>query len=140
AWINGLASLLYPWHRLLKGVPASDVLVASINNAGMMALMILVAGALYTWLGGDVPLTQLNATNLLLLLGLVLTMQLLNDLGMLAALKLTGGNPAVFFNLFSVGLELGSAATAVLVALVFNLMDTPSLILLLAVLTLGMLA
>jgi len=140
AWINGLASLLYPWHRLLKGVSASDVLVASVNNAGMMALMILISGSLYTSLGGDVPLLALTPRNVLLLLLLVATMQLLNDLGMLGALRATGGRPEKFFNLFSVGVELGSAATAVLVALVFNVMDMQALVLLLGVLTLGMLA
>ncbi len=140
AWINGLASLLYPWHRLFKGVSASDVLVASINNSGMMALMILISGTIYTVLGGDVPLLALTPKNLLLLFVLVGTMQLLNDLAMLGALRATGGSPKNFFNLFSVGLELGSAATAVLVALVFNAMDMPTLVLLLGVLTLGMLA
>lgn len=140
AWINGLASLLYPWHRLLKGVPASDVLVASVNNAGMMALMILISGALYTSLGGEVPLLELTPQNLLLLLVLVVTMQLLNDLGMLGALRATGASPDKFFNVFSVGLELGSAAAAVLVAVVFNAMNTATLGLLLGVLTLGMLA
>src|SRR5690606_28925094 len=140
AWINGLASLLYPWHRLFKGVSASDVLVASINNSGMMALMILISGTIYTMLGGDVPLLALTPKNLLLLFVLVGTMQLLNDLAMLGALRATGGSPKNFFNLFSVGLELGSAATAVLVALVFNAMDMPTLVLLLGVLTLGMLA
>src|SRR5690606_37948797 len=110
------------WHRLLKGVAPSDVLVASVNNAGMMALMILIAGSTYAALGGQVPLRELTASNLLLLLALVATMQLLNDLGMLGALRATGAKPEKFFNLFSVGLELGSAATAVLVAIVFNSM------------------
>jgi diguanylate cyclase (GGDEF)-like protein len=140
AWINGLASLLYPLQRLLRGVSPSEVLVASMNNAGMMTLMILLAGSLYASVGGPVPLTALSTQTVLLLLLLVVVMQLLNDLGMLGALRATGGNPEKFFNLFSVGLELGSAATAVLVALVFNRMDAASLALLLGVLTLGMLA
>lgn len=139
AWINGLASLIYPWHRLLKGVPLDEVLTASLNNAGMMALMILLSGSLYTALGGAVPLLELDARTLMLLLILVIVMQVLNDLGMLGALKATGAKSDKFFSPFSVGLELGSSATAVLVALVFNRMDAPSLGLLLGVLTLGML-
>ena len=140
AWINGLASLLYPWHRVWKGVPPSSVLVASINNAGMMALMILLAGLLYTALGGPVPLLGLTPKTLLLLLVLVLAMQLLNDVGMLGALRASGARTDKFFSFFSVALELGAATTAVLVAIVYNRMDTAVFALLLAVLTLGMLA
>ncbi|MBN1240930.1 MAG: diguanylate cyclase [Gammaproteobacteria bacterium] len=140
AWINGLASLIYPWHRLWKGASPSEVLVASINNSGMMALMILLAGLLYTSLGGPVPLQALTGGNIALLLVLVLGMQVLNDVGMLGLLRASGGSPRKFFNLFSVGLELGSAATAVLVAIVFNVMDAAVFALLLGVLTLGMLS
>jgi diguanylate cyclase (GGDEF)-like protein len=140
AWINGLASLIYPWHRVLKGTSPSSALVASINNSGMMALMILLAGLLYTSLGGPVPLRELTPVNVALLLGLVLAVQVLNDLGMLGALRASGGSPSKFFNVFSIGLELGSAATAVLVAIVFNVMDTAVFALLLGVLTLGMLS
>ncbi len=139
AWINGLASLIYPWHRLLGGASRSQVLVASITNAGMMALMILIAGSLYTMLGGDVPLLTLTPTSLLWLLIMVATMQVMNHIAMLGALRATGARPEKLFNLFSIGFELSAAATAVLVALVFNTMSTPALMLLLGVLTLGML-
>lgn len=140
AWINGLASLLYPWHRLWKGESVRSVLVASVNNSGMMALMILLGGTLYTELGGPVPLLELTLENVILLFALVIAMQLLNDLGMLGLLYVSGGNPGKFFNVFSIGLELGSAATAVLVAIVFNAMDIGVFALLLTVLTLGMLS
>ena len=70
AWINGLASLLYPWHRLWQGVSLSSVLTASLHNAGMMSMVILGCGSLYTYLGGPVPLEILTvaAAGLLLLL------------------------------------------------------------------------
>src|SRR5690606_23920860 len=89
--------------------------------------------------GGEVPLLVLTPMHVLLLLLMVATMQLLNHLGMYGARRAAGARPEKFGHFFSVGLELGSAATAVLVALVFNTMSTPVLILLLGVLTLGML-
>ena len=45
AAINGLASLLYPWHRLWKGAPLINVAFAALNNAGIMTLIILASGA-----------------------------------------------------------------------------------------------
>ena len=60
AWINGLASLVYPLHRVLKGVPPYEVFLASMHNAGMSILVILGCGSLYVFLGGLVPLTALD--------------------------------------------------------------------------------
>src|SRR6185369_12846325 len=60
ALINGLASFLFPWHRLLKGVPRRHVLLAALNNSGLMATIVLVAGSAYTALGGPIPLTHLT--------------------------------------------------------------------------------
>jgi diguanylate cyclase (GGDEF)-like protein len=138
ACVNGLASFIYPWHRLLQGVPIHAVLLAALNNSGLMALIVLAAGSLYQALGGPIPLTALEPRTVLLLLALVLTMQILNELGMLW-LRLAGRRPAAgFFQPFSVALELSASATAVLVALVYNTMPDAVLVLLLAVLTLGM--
>ena len=140
AWINGLASLIYPWHRLLGGVPWRNVLFASLGNAGLMASIILVSGLGYRALDGQIPLMTIGGWTPLLLIGLVLAMQALNDLGMLGFLVLGKRNLAGFFQPFSVALELGSGVTAVLVALVFNSMETSVFILLLCVLCVGMLA
>jgi diguanylate cyclase (GGDEF)-like protein len=70
----------------------------------------------------------------------VLLMQLLNDAGMLALLVLGRRSLKGFFNGFSYAIELGSGATAVLVALIYNAMDRQILVLTLAVLSAGMLA
>jgi diguanylate cyclase (GGDEF)-like protein len=59
---------------------------------------------------------------------------------MLALLKLGRRSLSGFFNSFSYGIELGSGATAVLVALVYNTMGTPVFALLLVVFSIGMLA
>jgi diguanylate cyclase (GGDEF)-like protein len=140
AWINGLASLLYPWHRLWKGVPLENVALAALNNSGLMTLIILISGSLYTALGGAVPLTGIGGWTTAQLIVLVLAMQVLNDLGMLGLLWLGRRNLTGFFSGFSYGLELGAGAAAVLVALVYNTASIGVFVVLLAVLSLGMLA
>ena len=140
ALINGLASFVYPWHRLLKGVPAARVALAALNNSGLMASIILAAGAAYTGLGGPVPLTSLSGSTVVELVVLVLLMQALNDIGMLVLYWLGRRNLSGFFHGFSYALELGSGATAVLLALIYNTMEVEVLVLTLAVLSLGMLA
>lgn len=143
ALVNGAASLLYPWHRLWKGRSVADVATASLNNGGLMALIVLVSGYVYIALGGVVPLTGLDAGVVIALLALVLSMQVLNDLGYAGLMRMrrqgrSGDTP--FLNVFSMALELGSAVTAVLVAIVFNVMPVEVFVLLLLVLSLGMLA
>jgi diguanylate cyclase (GGDEF)-like protein len=140
AVVNGLASFIYPWHRLFKGVPRREVMFASLYNSGLMASIVLICGLGYQALGGEIPLTAIGGSLPLLLIGLVLAMQALNDLGMLALLRVGRRDVSGFFQPFSVALELGSGVTAVLVALVFNSMSTAVFVLLLVVLCLGMLA
>lgn len=139
ALINGIASLLYPWHRLWKGVSLPAVFFASITNAGLMTSMILVCGYAYTALGGPVPLMRLDWNTAGLLLLLMISMQILNDLGMLVLVYLRGGDPANHFNYFSTAVELTSVLIAVLVAIVFNRMEVSVMALLLGILSLGML-
>jgi diguanylate cyclase (GGDEF)-like protein len=143
ALVNGMASLLYPLHRLWRGRSVTDVATASLNNGGLMALIVLVSGLVYTALGGEVPLTTLDAGMVMALLALVVTMQVLNDLGYAGLMRVRQQgkrSDTPFLNLFSIALELGSAVTAVLVAIVFNVMPVEVFVLLLLVLSLGMLA
>lgn len=140
ALINGLASFVYPWHRLLKGVAPRAVLYAALNNSGLMATVVLAAGLAYTALGGPVPLTTLTGSTVAALLVLVLGMQILNDVGMLVLYTLGRRSLAGFFHAFSYALELGAGMTAVLVALIYNTMATEVLVLTLVVLSVGMLA
>ncbi len=139
ACINGLASLLYPWHRVLRGETVRDALLASLNNSGMMTLMVLICGYAYTALGGPVPLMRLDLQTAGLLLLLMLSMQVVNDIMMLAFVYLRGGDPSKHFNLFSTAVELSSVLIAVLVAIVFNRMEPAIMVLLIVVLSLGML-
>ncbi len=139
AWINGLASLIWPWHRLWKGVPFSEVLTASLHNAGLMALVILACGSLYVYLGGPVPLAGIDTATAGLLVLLLLSMQLANDAGMLLLLYLRHVDPGRLLSLFTSGVEVVSGVMAVLVALVFVRMEATVLVLLLTVLGAGML-
>jgi len=139
AWISGLASLLYPWHRLYLGVPWQTVLTAALHNAGMMALVILTCGSLYAYLGGAIPIDHLDLATAGLLLLLMLSMQLLNDLSMVIIMYLRSSDLSRHLNAFSTGVELASVLIAVLVALIFVRMETPIFVLLLVVLSLGML-
>ena len=139
AWINGLASLLYPLHRVWKGVPVYDVLMAAMHNAGMMILVVLGCGSLYVYLGGPVPLTVLEPRTGGLLLLLMLSMQGLNDGIMAVMMYLRDADSAKVLNVFSVAIELASVPLAILVAVIYATMDVPVVVLLLFALALGML-
>jgi diguanylate cyclase (GGDEF)-like protein len=138
AWINGAASLLYPWHRLWRGRTFADVLTASLHNAGLMSLMILVCGLLYQKLGGPAPLLGLGWRDALVLLFLLLSMQALNDLGMRVLMALEERKAPTEFSLFAFVVESGAGLGGILVALVINRMELSAVILLLLVMTLGM--
>ena len=139
AWINGLASFIYPWHRLWKGVSLNAVVTAALNNAGLMTLVVLAAGTLYTTLGGAVPLTVLQPGTVGLLVLMLIVIQVFNDGGMMVAFFLQSKNPAKVFSGFATLAELAGGLIAVLVAVIFNRMELPVFVLLLTVLSLGML-
>jgi diguanylate cyclase (GGDEF)-like protein len=115
------------------------VVVASLHNAGMMTLVVLGCGLLYTYLGGPIPLEYLTPTTAGLLLLLMLSMQLVNDLSMLALMHLRGANISRLLSVFSTGVELASGLIAIVVALVFVRLETQVFAVLLVVLCLGML-
>jgi diguanylate cyclase (GGDEF)-like protein len=140
AWINGLASLLYPLHRVWLGIPLRTALFAAMTNSGIMSLIVLASGWAYLQTGGVVPLTNLDAGSIIALLVLVLLMQLLNDVLMLVLTLLSGRSARGAFSGFSYALEVCSGAAAVLVALVYNRLELAAFALLLLVLGICMLA
>ncbi|MCU0976285.1 MAG: GGDEF domain-containing protein [Steroidobacteraceae bacterium] len=140
AWINGLASLIYPWHRLGKGQPLRAVLFASLTNSGLMALMVLAAGHLYLAAGGAVPLDGLGLASFGAVLLTLLAMQLINEAGMMGLYFLRGQSPRQAFSLFDTTMELAAGLVAIVVAITWTRMETGVLVLLLAVLAAGMLA
>ena len=138
AWINGTASLLYPWHRLWRGRPFGDVLTSALHNAGLMTLMILVCGLLYQKLGGQHPLVSLGWRDAAMLLLLLLSMQALNDLGMRVIITLEERRVPTDFSPFAFVVESGAGLGGILVALIINRMELSAVVLLLLVMTLGM--
>ncbi len=139
AWINGIASFVYPWHRLRLGVPLPTVVTAACHNAGLMILVILGAGLLYEHLGGPVPLAALDVDTLLLLVALATVMQIINDLGMMFILWLRAGNPWLVFNRFTTVVEFVSAAGGVVLAIAYTSQSLTFFVLLLLVFVAGML-
>jgi len=139
AWINGLASLFYPWHRLRLGVPVPRVVAASLTNAGMMTLMILGGGAAYRLAGGDLPLSHVDVAAIVPLLALLLSMQLVNEAGMRVLFRLRQGSPRKALTWFETLTELGGGLVAVLVAIVWSRLETGALVLLLGVVGAAML-
>ncbi len=138
AVINGVASLVYPWQRLRSGESVRAVLTASLFNAGMMALVILMAGSLFVYLGGQIPLIAIDLRTAGLLLVLMLSMQLLNDLFMLVLLWLMRRDPSKLLTFFSTGVELFSVLIAVVVAMTFVRFEWPAFVLLLTTVSIGM--
>jgi diguanylate cyclase (GGDEF)-like protein len=139
AWVNGLASLIYPWQRLRLGVSLRLVVTASLHNAGLMMFVILGSGLLYEYVGGAIPLTTLDLATGLLLLALVISMQAINDLGMMFMLYLRDTDPRLVFNRFTAVVEYVSGAAGIVLAYAFSNEPLPYFMLLLAVLTTGML-
>jgi diguanylate cyclase (GGDEF)-like protein len=139
AWVNGLASLIYPWHRLRMGVPLRSVVTAAFHNAGLMTFVVLAGGLLYRTLGGPVPLAALDLRTGVRLLALVIAMQVVNDLGMMFVLYLRDGSPSQVFNRFTATVEYVSAAAGIVFAIAFDNESTAFTVLLLLVLVAGML-
>ena len=140
AWLNGIASLLYPWHRLWQGQPMIEVVIAALHNAGLMVMMILLCGLLYQWLGGAVPLLELTWRNGAALLVLLLSMQALNDVAMRVLVMLEERRVPTDFSPFAFIVEAGAGLAGILVAIMFNRMEVSAVLLVLLVLTLGMLS
>ena len=139
AWVNGLASLIYPWQRLRLGVSLRLVVTASLHNAGLMMFVILGSGLLYEYFGGVIPVTALDLDAGLLLLALVVCMQVINDAGMMFMLYLRATDPRLVFNRFTTVVEYVSGAAGVVLAIALNSESMAYFVLLLAVLAAGML-
>ncbi len=140
AWINGLASLLYPWHRLRNGIPLPNVALAALTNAGLMTLMVLGSGLLYVAIGGAVPLMQLGLETLTAVVLLLLAMQVVNEGGMLILVRMRAPRTPYSLSWSDIATELMAGLAAVLVAIVWNRMEVEVFLLLLTVLIAGMLA
>lgn len=140
AWISGLASLVYPWHRLRKGVALRAVCFAALTNAGLMSLMVLGAGLLYVGVDGPVPLGNLAPASFGAIVLMLVAMQVINEGGMMALARLRGRPARESLSLTDTFTEMSAGLVAILVAIVWTRMETAVLMLLLVVLATGMLA
>jgi diguanylate cyclase (GGDEF)-like protein len=139
AWINGFASLLFPLWRLTEGGTLRQVVTAALNNSGLMSLMIFWCGTLYVALGGAVALRGLDPQTMAVLLLLIVSMQVVNEVGLRIHIRLRDGEWPPPPSLFVLGMEGGSAVAGVLVAINFALLEGTVIALLVAVLCAGML-
>ena len=140
AWINGLASLIYPWHRLRYGVPLRTVALAAVTNAGLMSVMVLASGLMYVAIGGQVPLGHLELESFGAVVLMLVAMQVINEAGMIGLVRMRGQPARDSLSLFDTATELTAGLIAVLVAIIWNRMEIEVFLLLLAVLVAGMLA
>jgi len=120
AWVNGLASFIYPWQRLRQGVSLRLVVTASLHNSGLMIFVVLGAGLLYQAVGGGIPLGALSFSAAILVLVLVIAMQFINDLGMMFILYLRNGDPHQVFSRFTAAVEYVSGGAGVVLAVAFT--------------------
>jgi diguanylate cyclase (GGDEF)-like protein len=139
AWVNGLASLIYPWQRLRLGVSLRLVVTASLHNAGLMMFVVLGGGLLYEYIGGTIPVTTFGPGSIIPLLALIIGMQIINDAGMMFMLYLRNTNPRLIFNAFTTVVEYVAAAAGIVLAIAFTDEPVSFFVLLLVVLAAGML-
>lgn len=145
AVVNALASLTFPWLRFLlerrrAQRRVSHAFFAALHNAGLMGLMSWLAGTAYLAVGGQMPLTEFELRDVLPILCLLLSMQVINELLMALDNRIGGGSEAWSVNPFVIGVELGAALCGVLVALVWQRSEWPLIVLMLTVLALGLTA
>ena len=140
AWIAGLASLLFPWARLLRGVPPISVMTAAFHNAGLMSLMVLACGMLYERLGGPVPLAWMDAESLVPLAVLLLAMQAFNDVGMRVMISIRDRSLLKDVSFFAFLVEASAGLGGILMAVIISRMELQTIALLIAVMSLGMFA
>lgn len=139
AAVCGLASFVYPWKRLIDGESLRLVTMAALHNSGLMTLVVLGGGMAFVAIGGVVPMTSLGLKAVGLLLLMIISMQLINDLGMLIIFRMRGRDPTKLLTVFTMSVEIFAAVMAVLVALVYSRGDIGVTALLLLVLAVGML-
>jgi len=138
AWVNGLASFIYPWQRLRHGEPLPSVVTASLHNAGLMTFVVLGGGYVFTMLGGSIPLGMLDLPTAILLVALIIGMQVINDLGMMLVLYLRRSDPRLLFSPFTAAVEYVSGAAGILLAFAYTSQTMAFFTLLLLVLAAGM--
>lgn len=121
AAICAAASFLWPFvSRSYSQGSWKTALLRALHNSGMTALMLLAAGAVYTWAGGEQPLTALTSGTIMPLVLLALTAQVVN-VGLLALYFHFDGRDVrrIIKPVYSI-IDLVFVPAGVLAALLFN--------------------
>ncbi len=136
AWIAGISSVIWPFlpWGTNRGQDMRLTLLRSFHNSGMIILLVLITGGLYTYLGGHVPLQELNLRDGILILMLSLLMQLFNNCFVAVIAWMEGFDWRKAFSLFSAAVDIAGVPLAVFTAIVYNRLDTPVFVLFLLVL------
>jgi diguanylate cyclase (GGDEF)-like protein len=137
ALITAFASFIWPfigWYR--QDFSPRDALLRSFHNAGMLPIVVLAGAGVYSALGGEMPLTHLDAVVIGKLVTMVLVMQIANDLmmGLLTLIRRAGSLASIVD--FADLMELAMAPLGVFTALVYNGLALGSFLLLVLVLLL----
>lgn len=129
AIINGIASFLFPMFSSYLGNDKRAIAVAVFNNSAMKAIMVLFSGLLFEILGGKIPMSFLDVKQLVLLLLLLISMQLINFLCMRVLFIMRQQDFKNYFNTFSIMFEFVSGLAGVVFALVYIHLDLMSFVL-----------
>jgi len=105
-----------------------------------MALMVLACGTLYVRIGGPAPLGWIDAASVLPLVLLLFSMQAFNDFGMRVMFTIRDRSLLKDVSFFAFLVESSAGLGGILMAIVINRMEPQTIVLLIAVMSLGMLA
>ncbi|HEV2322221.1 MAG TPA: diguanylate cyclase [Gammaproteobacteria bacterium] len=138
AWIAGISSVIWPFlpWGANRGQNLRLTVLRSFHNSGMIILLVLMTGSLYTYFGGHVPLTELNLHDGVLILILSGIMQFANNCFVAVIAWMEEYDWRRAFGVFSTVVDIAGVPLAVFTALVYNRLDTPVFVLFLVVLAL----
>jgi diguanylate cyclase (GGDEF)-like protein len=137
ALITALASFIWPFIGCYKkDFSPRRALLRGVHNAGMLPIVVLAGAGVYSAMGGEMPLTHLNAPVIGKLIAMVLVMQIANDLMMGLLTLIRGAGPLASIVDFADLMELAMAPLGVFTALVYNGLALGSFLLLVLVLLL----
>ncbi|HEV2333840.1 MAG TPA: diguanylate cyclase [Gammaproteobacteria bacterium] len=138
AWIAGISSVIWPFlpWGANRGQNLRLTVLRSFHNSGMIILLVLMTGSLYTYFGGHVPLTELDLHDGVLILILSGIMQFANNCFVAVIAWMEEYDWRRAFGVFSTVVDIASVPLAVFTALVYNRLDTPVFVLFLVVLAL----
>ncbi|HET7175908.1 MAG TPA: diguanylate cyclase [Gammaproteobacteria bacterium] len=138
AWIAGISSVIWPFlpWGANRGQNLRLTVLRSFHNSGMIILLVLMTGSLYTYFGGHVPLTELDLHDGVLILILSGIMQFANNCFVAVIAWMEEYDWRRAFGVFSTVVDIAGVPLAVFTALVYNRLDTPVFVLFLVVLAL----